>query len=174
MASVAVMVTRGVSGLRRASVPVKNRVVASPRFSVMSAPIQAMEESATVGAAENGPRVHGTLERPAGTRFKIAGKETGPQVREIALGRPSPNVMSTLGGPKASSPRPPESFTRKDAATDLADAPSAIDTDVVLAEIHVVSDPRNSGARKLRPGVFIDPRDHDRAIPFHQGGLATE
>ena len=68
--------------------------------------------------------------------------------REIVA---SPRILLITDG-NVSSPCPPEPSTPK-AATESADAPFAIDTDVVLAKDRV-DDPRDSGAVKLRPGVF--------------------
>jgi hypothetical protein len=64
----------------------------------------------------------------------------------------SPRILLITDG-NVFSPRPPEPSTPK-AATESADALFAIDTDVVLAKGNVVDDSRDSGAGKLRPGVF--------------------
>jgi hypothetical protein len=72
------------------------------------------------------------------------------------------------------SPRPPEPSTLNDTATESADAPFAIDTDVLPAKGDVVDDPRDSGAAKLRPGVFFNTRGHDLRTSCRTGGLATE
>ena len=108
---------------------VVNHVLASPRAFSIGAPIEGSEETAMIGAAENSPRADGTPEISTGTRMTIAVK--------------SPSLRS------------PASSTPKDAATESADAPLAIDTDVALAKTHVVDDPSDSGAIKLGPGVFI-------------------
>jgi hypothetical protein len=49
----------------------------------------------------------------------------------------------------------------RNAAKEGGAAPSAIDTEVVLTEIHGVDDPRNSGAWKLGPGVFVGAGNFD-------------
>ena len=106
-----------------------------------------------IGAAENFPRPYGIRTIPVSTRMTI----------DVIL-----------------SPCPPESSTPKDAAREGASqretsrwanqwvyAPFASDTDVVLAKIHAVDDARDSGARKLSPGVFLRARDQDFRIPFY-------
>ena len=93
-----------------------------------------------IGAAENLPRAQWTFASPAGARITIA--------------------------TRVSLPRPPESSTPiKDAAREGGAAPSAIDTEVVLAKIHLVDDPRDSGARKLGPGVFVGTRGRELVGP---------
>jgi len=116
-----------------ASVSSVNYNVASPRAFLRSAPIEGRDDTAMIGAAANYPRVPGTFAIPDDTRITIA-------VR--------------------SSSCPPEPSTGGGAAKEGRNAPVAIDTEVVLARIHMVDDPRDSGARKLRPGVFIGPRGH--------------
>jgi hypothetical protein len=117
-----------------------NDVLASPRAFSIGAPIEGRERTAMIGAAENFPRAQGIIASPAGVRITIAAR--------------------------VSSPRTPESSTpTKDAAREGGAAPSALDTEVVLTEIHVVDDPRDSGARKLGPGVFIDTRGQNLAGP---------
>lgn len=65
----------------------------------------------------------------------------------------SPRILLITDG-NVSSLRPPEPSIPK-AAMESADAPFAIDTDVVLDKGNAVDDPRDSGAVKLRPGVFF-------------------
>ncbi len=115
-------------------------VLASPRAFPIGAPIEGRERTAMIGAAENFPRAQGAFASPAGTRITIAAREGFT--------------------------RPPESSTpAKDAAREGGAAPSAIDTEVVLTEIQVVDDPRDSGAMKLGPGVFVDAADRSRTNP---------
>jgi hypothetical protein len=110
-----------------------NDVLASPRAFLMGAPIEGRETTAMIGAAENLPRAQGTFAGHAGARITIAAR--------------------------GSFPRPPESSTpTKDAAREGGAAPLALNTEVVLTEIHVADDPRDSGARKLGPGVFVGTR----------------
>jgi len=93
-----------------------------------------------IGAAENFPPAQGTLASPAGVRITIAAR--------------------------GSFPRPPESSTQtRDAAREGGAVPSAFDTEVVLTEIHVVDDPRDSGARKLGPGVFVSTQGRNLSGP---------
>ena len=117
-----------------------NNVLASPRAFSLGAPIEGRERTAMIGAAENFPYAQGTFASPAGVRITIAAR--------------------------VSFPRSPESSTpAKDAAREGGAAPSALDTEVVLTEIHVVDDPRDSGARKLGPGVFVGTQGRDLAGP---------
>jgi hypothetical protein len=117
-----------------------NDVLASPRAFSIGAPIEGRDRTAMIGAAEDLPRARGTMAGPAGARITIAARE--------------------------SIPRPPESSTpAKDAAREGGAAPLAIDREVVLTEIHVVDDPRNSGARKLGPGVFVGAQGRNLAGP---------
>ena len=110
-----------------------NDVLASPRAFLMGAPIEGRARTAMIGAAEDFPRALGTLASSAGARITIAAR--------------------------GSFPRPPESSTpTKDAAREGGAAPLALNTEVVLTEIHVADDPRDSGARKLGPGVFVGTR----------------
>jgi hypothetical protein len=96
-----------------------------------------------IGAADNLPRVRGTVASPAGTRITIAAR--------------------------GSFPRLPESSTAaKDAAREGGAALLAIDREVVLTEIHVVDGPRNSGARQLGPGVFVGPQGQTLAGPGYK------
>jgi hypothetical protein len=245
----------------KASVPVVNYVVASPRAFLMGVPIEGAKEWAMIGAAENFPRANGTLEIPVGTRVIFSlGQEaegvwlegargtvemtltiqwcqakadaecdrcaasgladgpaptpdgktqnqtkagnpvpcpwitiatdgardtrSGPSLGHTKVGVPieftqpgiycvrgivstsvkeAPNAMNPVGGPKASSPRPSEPSTPKDAATESVDAPLAIDTDVVLAKIHVV-DRLGPGAQLQEPAT-ADP-DVVYAVPM--------
>jgi len=125
-----------------ASILFVNSIMASPRaFSRSAGRVGCAHDRSpgaapwdSVGAAHltNSPPADGIPESPASARMTIA-------VRRL-------------------SPRPPESSTQKDAATEQADIRSALDTDVAFAKIHVVDDPRDSGARKHCPGVFIARR----------------
>jgi hypothetical protein len=186
MASDAVMMIKGVSEV--------NDLMASPRAFWMGAPIDGRAGTARIGAAENFPRAHGDRAIPAGRRLTIAVQGT-------------PRASYHAGASAAASPRPPESSTVRDTATESAQAPSASDTDVVPARVHGVDrlapgvkggsnatdrnwepklqgprranpdavctvsvsevartrtrnrdedDPKDSGARKQGPGVFID------------------
>jgi len=108
--------------------PVVSDVLASPRISVRSAPIEGSDKTAMIGAAENCPREKGIFPIPGDTRIPIA-------LRSFSC--------------------PPESSTPKDTATESADAPSARDTEVGPAQVHRADDPSGSGAKKLGPGVFM-------------------
>jgi hypothetical protein len=143
-----------------------NDVLASPRAFSIGAPIEGRERTAMIGAADNFPRAPGTFAGPAGARITIAARGSfprppepstqtrgatreggaGPQTRCIALGKGSHRRNRAGGDPNPA-------------------ALSAIDTEVVLTEIHVVDDPRDSGARKLGPGVFVGPRGRNLAGP---------
>jgi hypothetical protein len=117
-----------------------NNVLASPRAFLIGAPIEGRARTAMIGAADHFPCAQETREGPAGARITIAAR--------------------------GSFPRPPESSTpAKDAAREGGAAPLAIDREVVLTEIHVVDDPRNSGAGKLGPGVLVDARSRKLAGP---------
>jgi hypothetical protein len=113
-----------------------NDVLASPRAFLIGAPIEGRERTAMIGAAEDSPQVRGTFASPAGARIPITAR--------------------------GSFPRPPGPSTQmRNAAKEGGAAPSAIDTEVVLTEIHGVDDPRNSGAWKLGPGVFVGAGNFD-------------
>ncbi len=128
-------------------------ILASPRAFAIGAPIEGRERTAMIGAAEDFPCAQGAFTSPAGTRITIAAR--------------------------GSFPRPPEPSTpAKDAAREggagpqtrfitfgRPAAPSAIDTEVVLTEIQVVDDPRDSGAMKLGPGVFVGAAGRNLAGP---------
>jgi hypothetical protein len=118
-----------------------NDVLASPRAFSIGAPIEGRERTAMIGAADHLPCAPGTFASPAGARITIAAR--------------------------GSIPRPPESSTpAKDAAREGGAALLlAIDKEVVLTEIHVVDDPRDSGARKAGPGVFLGAQGRNLAAP---------
>ena len=117
-----------------------NDVLASPRAFLIGAPIEGRARTAMIGAAENLPRTRGTVTSPAGTRITIAARGFLPRL------------------PESSTPA-------KDAAREGGAAPLAIDREVVLTEIHMVDDPRNSGAGKLGPGVFVGAQGRNPAGP---------
>ncbi len=131
-----------------------NDVLASPRAFSIGAPIEGRADTAMIGAAANFPRPHGVLVIPGPTRMTI---------------------YVTF------SPHLPESSPPKDTATEEvaqrnaqwlgtlgARAPLAIDTEVVLAGTQEVDDPRDSGAWKLSPGVFLRVRNQGGRTPVSQ------
>ncbi len=118
-------------------------VLASPRAFPIGAPIEGRERTAMIGAAEDFPWARGTLASSAGTRITIAARVSFPRPPEPST--PAKDAAREGGvGPQ----------TRFIASGKPA-APSAIDREVVLTEIQVVDDPRDSGAMKLGPGVFV-------------------
>ena len=106
--------------------------VASPRIVIRGAPIAGRDKTAMIGAADNSLRAGGTARVPLGTQMTIV-----------------TNVSSS---------RPPEPLAQWNAARQSADAPFAIDRDVLLAQVAGVDDPRDSGAVKICPGVLFTQR----------------
>jgi hypothetical protein len=138
MASGVVTVMKKGGSVRRTAID----VLASPRTFWVGAPVEPGDPTTTIGAATTFPRVPGIRAIPIPTRM----------------------IIDAVFFPCTT-----ESSTPKDAATEgarernaqwseapEADASLAIDREVVLARIHEVDDPRDSGAGKLSPGVSMD------------------
>jgi hypothetical protein len=149
---------------------VVDHCVTSPRTSRRDAPITDQDPTAWIGAAVISPRVSGTLVVPIDTRVPIYIQSSSPYPPEASTRRDGDSqreVSCWTGTPACDTPH---RGTRTPIATESASALCARDTEVVLNKIHVVDDPRDSGARTSGPGVFFTPW----VGAFLPCGLATE
>lgn len=102
----------------------------------------------------------------------MGGRARGPQRETGRWGRALTGETEPVGTRvRASSRRPPKPSTQGNegpqrdmsrgktpAVTESAAVPATPDTEVALAKIHAVDEPRDSGAGELSPGVFLESK----------------
>jgi hypothetical protein len=116
-------------------------LLASPRTFWVGAPVESGDPTTRIGAATTFPRVQGIRAIPRPTRMIIH-----------AAFLPCTTESST---PREAATEGAHERNAQWLETPKADASLASDKEVVPAGIHEVDDARDSGARKLSPGVFV-------------------